>query len=63
VKVGDLIKEIDFPDLGVIIEIAAADLDAIVPRQYRVLQPNGNCTWFVGDYVEGACEVVSEGRV
>ena len=55
--------EIDFPDLGVIIEIAAAGTDAIVPRQYRVLQPNGNCIWFVGDYVEGACEVVSEGSV
>ena len=62
-KVGDLIKEVGLPEAGVIIEIARADLDAISPRQYRILQPNGRCTWFVGDYIEGSCEVLSEGCV
>ena len=36
-KVGDLIKEVGLPEAGVIIEIARADLDAVTPRQYRII--------------------------
>jgi hypothetical protein len=54
-QVGDLIKEREWPDLGVIIEIKDLRLD----RPYGVLCPDGGIEWFTQTYIK-LCEVVSE---
>ena len=56
-KVGDLIKERDYPDLGLIIEI-----DEDLVRKYRVLCSSGKIQWFGEAYIKGKCEVASETR-
>ena len=60
-KVGDLIKERDYPDLGLIVEIDEDGGDRC-QAQYRVLCPNGKVQWFGEAYVKGKCEVASESR-
>jgi len=50
VKVGDLIKEIGLPEIGLVVKIT---LD-----KYAVLCPNGKIAWFSDEYVEEMCEVV-----
>jgi hypothetical protein len=56
-KVGDLIKEREWPELGVIIEIKDRRLD----RPYTILCPNGNIEWFTQTYIN-QCEVINESK-
>ena len=57
-KVGDLIKEVEYPEVGLIIEINLNQKHA----PYCLLCPNGDITWFSRQYVEEKCEVISESR-
>jgi len=66
VKVGDLIKESEFDDLGLLVKIkdasclAADGTSCLTP--YGVLCPDGKTQWFSKAYIEDYCEVVSESR-
>ena len=55
-KVGDLIKEIEYPEVGLIVAVDFNQKHA----PYRLLCPNGDLTWFSRQYVEEKCEVISE---
>ena len=55
-QVGDLIKERDFPELGVIIEIK----DLKTERPYAILCTNGEVGWYAETDIQ-KCEVVNEG--
>lgn len=63
-KVGDLVKERKYPEIGLIVETNFCHPN----YGYRVL-PLGKLTlaqwdggWFTQDFMESQCEVVSEGR-
>ena len=57
-KAGDLVKDKEFPEAGLILE-KNDDSDVVT---YRVLGPFGHITWFTREYVEKDCELVSESR-
>jgi len=57
VKVGDLVKEKDYPEVGLILE-KNAKLENFT---YRVFC-NGITQWWPREYIENDCEVVSENR-
>jgi hypothetical protein len=58
VKVGDLVKEVEYPEIAVVATIDFNRTNA----PYCLLCPNGDYTWFSREYVEDRCEVVSESR-
>jgi hypothetical protein len=60
VKVGDLIREIEYPDdsCGLIVKIK----DRRCRTPYAVLCPNQRIQWFAKVYIEEKCEVISESR-
>ena len=70
-KVGDLIKERKYPEVGLIVEIKLATSNHCGYRDhfgYRVI-PLGKHSpdqwdggWFSQEYIESMCEVVSESR-
>jgi len=73
VKVGDLIRDTETRDVGLIIDIDHAHEEyygssfgrASGPRTYpyRVTSlVNGYTTWLEKNYIEINCEVISEGR-
>jgi len=73
VKVGDLIRDTETRDVGLIIDIDHEHEEyygssfgrASGPRTYpyRVTSlDNGYTTWLEKDYIEINCEVISEGR-
>jgi len=64
VKVGDLIKERAYPDLGLIVDFKKANDNGFrtLTATYGVLCPLGNVEWFEAEYIENDCEVVSESR-
>ena len=59
-QVGDLIREIEYPDdsCGLII----ARKDSAEGEVYLVLCPTGRVEQFQPEYIEEDCEVVSENR-
>jgi hypothetical protein len=59
-KVGDLVREIEYPEdsFGLIVKIK----DRRGRTPYGVLCPNARIQWFGKTYIEEKCEVVSEGR-
>ena len=57
-KVGDLIRDKEFPEAGLIVE----KRDNSYFEAYRVLGPFGRITWFSREYIENDCELVSENR-
>tara|TARA_Y100000296_G_scaffold52205_1_gene59801 strand:+ start:208 stop:402 length:195 start_codon:yes stop_codon:yes gene_type:complete len=63
-KVGDLIKERQYPEVGLIVDIKTFAYHATNSNTatYGVLDPNGNVVWFGPEYIENHCEVVSESR-
>ena len=65
-KVGDLIKEHDYPELGLLVKIKDAshrsDDGGVCLTPYGVMGPDGRVTWFSKKYIEEKCEVVSESR-
>ena len=54
-KVGDLVKDKEYPEPGLILEVGDDDT-------YRVLCPSGHMSWFSKSYIENDCELVSESR-
>ena len=65
-KVGDLIKERDYPELGLLVKIKDAshlsDDGGVCLTPYGVMGPDGKTQWFTKAYIEEKCEVVSESR-
>ena len=59
-KVGDLIREIEYPDdsFGLIVKIK----DRRGRTPYGVLCPNQRIQWFAKAYIEEECEVISASR-
>jgi hypothetical protein len=57
-KVGDLVRERGYPEVGLIIKIGDRRRD----MPYFILCPNGNTQWFNKKYVEEMCEVINESR-
>ena len=63
-KVGDLVREKGFPELGLIIE--KNDKSDVVT--YKVMSvhwqnwSNAIAQWFPREYIEDDCEIVSESR-
>ena len=51
-QVGDLIKESEFPDVGLIVEVK----DRRLKCPYGILCPHGKVEWFSKTYVEDLCE-------
>ena len=60
-KVGDLIREIEFPDdsCGLIVKIKDP---SICRTPYGVLCYSQRIEWFTKTYIEEKCEVVSASR-
>jgi len=56
VQVGDLIKETEYPEVGLIVKID----DRRKRMPYHVLCPNGKIQVFSKHYVEEMCEVINE---
>ena len=55
-KVGDLIKDVKYPEMGLIVKIKALSWNL----PYGILTPRGEIEWFSREYVEKLCEVISE---
>ena len=55
-KVGDLIKETEYPEVGLIVKID----NRRKQMPYHVLCPNGKIQAFSKHYVEEMCEVINE---
>jgi hypothetical protein len=58
VQVGDLIKEVEYPEVAVVATIDFNRTNA----PYCLLCPDGKFTWFSREYVEERCEVINESR-
>tara|TARA_Y100000296_G_scaffold24945_1_gene29378 strand:- start:638 stop:835 length:198 start_codon:yes stop_codon:yes gene_type:complete len=64
-NVGDLIRDPETGDIGILVEI-----DFVPGRHnfvgelepYRILNTDGYAYWFGADYVENNCEIISESR-
>ena len=63
-KIGDLIKEHDYPELGLLVKIKDAsclsDDGGACLTPYGVIGPDGKTQWFTKVYIEEKCEVISE---
>ena len=57
-KVGDLIKDRAYPEMGLLVAIK----DDTCRTPYGVLCPNGKIEWFTKAYIKEACENVNENR-
>ena len=55
-QIGDLIKEVEYPEVGLIVKID----DRRKRMPYHVLCPNGKIQAFSKHYVEEMCEVIGE---
>ena len=60
-KIGDLIREREYSEVGLIVG-ELAEYPELVRPCYAVLTPTGNVEWFEKTYLENECEVVSESR-
>ena len=54
-QVGDLIKEREYPEVGLLVKIK----DRHYRTPYGILCPNGKIEWFTKAYIEEKCEVIS----
>ena len=57
-QVGDLIKESEYPEVGLLVTIK----DDTCRTPYGILCPNGKVEWFTKVYIEMQCEVFSASR-
>jgi len=58
-KVGDLIRDKDYPeDIGMIAEIGKEDDGEDIT--YKILDLYGDMMWFSKYYIENGCELVEE---
>ncbi len=58
-KVGDLIKDVQYSEVGLIID----KRDKSDVCTYRVINQWGTVSWFPREYIENDCKVVCESRV
>ena len=62
-KVGDLIRDTETHDVGLIIDIDHEHEEYYRAHPYRVTSlDNGYTTWLEKNYIEFNCEVLSESR-
>tara|TARA_R110002074_G_scaffold25325_4_gene75104 strand:+ start:276 stop:452 length:177 start_codon:yes stop_codon:yes gene_type:complete len=57
-KVGDLIKDSEYPEVGLLVAIKAVDTRTF----YGILCPSGRTEWFTDVYIKKSCEIVDESR-
>jgi len=57
-QVGDLLKEIEYPEVGLLVKIK----DDTCRTPYGILCPSGRIEWFTKVYIEEKCEVFSASR-
>jgi len=57
-QVGDLIKEKEYPEVGLLLKIK----DSRWRTPYGILCPSGKVEWFTKAYLEEKCEVISASR-
>jgi hypothetical protein len=57
-KVGDMVREKGYPDIGLILD--KVDKSDVVT--YRIMLDTGTVMWFPREYIENDCEVISESR-
>jgi len=57
-KVGDLIKEKEYPEVGLLLKIK----DDTCKTPHGILRPNGKVEWFTQAYIDEKCEVINESR-
>ena len=60
-KVGDLIKECDCPELGLLVKIKEP-YGSVGLTPCGVMYSNGKIQWLSKAYIEEKCEVISEAR-
>jgi len=58
VQVGDLVKEREYPEVGLLLKIK----DDTCRTPYGILCPSGKIEWFTKAYIEEKCEVISASR-
>ena len=62
-KVGDLIRDRDYSEVGLIVGYAEHDeMFRTTTPCYAILTPIGSVEWFEKEYVEAECEIISESR-
>tara|TARA_Y100001951_G_C11035755_1_gene127454 strand:- start:284 stop:481 length:198 start_codon:yes stop_codon:yes gene_type:complete len=64
-NVGDLIRDPETGDIGILVEIDFAPGRhnfAGEPEPYRILNADGKTLWFGASYIENNCEVISASR-
>ena len=54
-RVGDLIKETEWPEIGLIVKINLNRHS----EPYAILCPDGKIQWFSTDFIENKCEVIN----
>lgn len=65
-KPGDLLRDKEYGDIGILIKIGHPDNDTIFDDHekrtynYLVLDTRGKCTWLPLDYLEKDCEIIYE---
>jgi hypothetical protein len=57
-QVGDLVKEKEYPEVGLILKIK----DETCRTPYGIMCPSGKVEWFTKAYLEERCEVISANR-
>ena len=61
-KVGDLIKDKDYPEIGFIVEIRYDHRGSLGVVEPYCVCCNGKIEWFEAEYIEIQCEVINESR-
>ena len=60
-KVGDLVREKGYPEIGLIVDKNDKS-DVITYKVADVVRGIPYATWFPREYIENDCELISEGR-
>jgi hypothetical protein len=67
VKAGDLVRDTETRDVGLIVKVDYNHAEAFGSRgavyPYRVLSTHGSLQWLEQVYIEKACEVISPAKV
>jgi len=61
VKVGDLVREKGYPDIGLIVE-KNNESDVVTYKVVDLVGGKAHATWFPREYIENDCEIISESR-
>jgi len=61
VKVGDLVREKGYPEIGLIVDKDSKS-DVITYKVADVVRGVPNVAWFPREYIENDCELISEAK-